>query len=224
MSLISINDACVDYRLSKDNIVHALKHANIEVKDGEFVSITGKSGSGKSTLLNALGGLLTLTSGNYIFNNQNISKLSAGKLAKFRNENIGFVVQHFALIPDITVYENIALPLKYKETPRKLIKHQVQELCEELEISDKLKALPKQLSGGQCQRVAIARAISCNPSLLLADEPTGALDEETGQKIISIFQKLNSKGMTIIMVTHDEALAKICQREIVIKNGCIVNE
>lgn len=221
MCLIKMSAATVDYKLSKDNIVHALKGADFEVKKGEFVAITGKSGSGKSTLLNALGGLLNLSSGEYIFNDANISKLSGSKLAKFRNENIGFVVQHFALIPDISVYENIALPLKYKKVSHKKIKDRVSTLCEELEIGDKLKALPKQLSGGQCQRVAIARAISCNPSLLLADEPTGALDEETGLKIISIFQKLNTEGMTIIMVTHDEALAGVCQREMVIKNGCV---
>jgi len=223
MTLIKMKNACVDFTLSRENVVHALQKINFTVENGEFVAVTGKSGSGKSTLLNCLGGLGSLTSGEYWFGEKNISKLNAEALAEFRNKNIGFIVQHFALIPDMTVFKNIALPLRYAKQPKAETKRRVEELCMQMEIEDKIYAYPNQLSGGQCQRVAIARALACSPSLLLADEPTGALDEQTSINILQIFKKLNQQGMTIIMVTHDEAIAKSCSHIVNIKDGIITN-
>lgn len=222
MSLINLKNVTVDFG-SKTNCVHVLKDVSFAVNEGEMVAVIGKSGSGKSTLLNSIGGLCTITSGDYYYKDEKISDYNTEKLAKFRNHNIGFVVQHFALISDMTVFHNIALPLQYGKQSRANIRKKVNDLCEQMEITEKMQAYPNQLSGGQCQRVAIARALACNPSLLLADEPTGSLDEETGQKILNIFKSLNKEeGITIIVVTHDAAIAGMCDRIMTLKDGKLV--
>ena len=221
MSFIKLENICKKFG-SGENEVIALNKINLEVKKGELLAITGKSGCGKSTLLNILGGLCNPTSGEYLFNNDNISKYSQNKWAKFRNDNIGFVVQNFALINDMTVFDNVMLPLKYtyKRIPNK--KEVVESLLVKLGIENKAKMTPSKLSGGQCQRVSIARALACNPEVLLADEPTGSLDEETGKNILNIFKELNKSGMTVIMVTHDLDIASLCSRKIEMKDGEII--
>ena len=207
-----------------DGAVHALRGVDMEVERGELLAVTGKSGCGKSTLLNILGGVCMPTGGSYFFEGKEVSQFSARQLADFRNQKIGFVVQHFALIQDMTVFQNIALPLRYRGYSRKKIEERVYELLDQFELGEKENTIPPELSGGQCQRTAIARAVAGHPELLLADEPTGALDEETGGKILRIFQKLNQGGMTIIIVTHDGEIAAGCRRRVHMRDGMILNE
>lgn len=218
MRMLSLRDIHMTYGKG-DGAVHALRGVNMEVERGELLAVTGKSGCGKSTLLNILGGVCKPTSGSYLFERNEISALSARQLADFRSQKIGFVVQHFALIQDMTVFQNIALPLRYRGYSRKKIEQRVYELLDQFELGEKENATPPELSGGQCQRTAIARAIAGQPELLLADEPTGALDEETGRKILQIFQQLNQSGMTILIVTHDEEIAAGCHRRIRMRDG-----
>ena len=216
--LISLNNINVTYG-EKNGKVQALYNVSMEIEEGEFLVIMGKSGCGKSTLLNVLGTISKPTGGEYSFNEEEINKLNDSKLAKFRNKNIGFVVQNFALLNDKSVYDNIALPLKYMQVGRKEQKERVHAILEEMELSDKKNKYPFELSGGQQQRVAIARALVTNPKLLLADEPTGALDEETGKKIMGLLKKINENGTTIVMVTHDKDFAKYGSRCIMMKDG-----
>ena len=201
----------------------ALKDFNLTVQRGEMVAIVGKSGSGKSTVLNIISGIDQLEQGKYIFNQMDISKLMGDNITIFRRDNIGFVLQHFALIEDYTVFKNIALPLLLKKVSKKEIDIMVKEIVEELEIDKLLHKYPNELSGGEAQRVAIARAIINKPKLILADEPTGALDEATGNKIMQVFKKLHKQGNTIIIVTHDANIASKCERIIEIKDGVNLN-
>lgn len=222
MSLIELKNVCKNYGKS-ENTVHALNDINLSIEKGEFISIVGKSGCGKSTLLNILGGIAVPSKGKYIFDSMEVSFASSKKMASFRNRNIGFVVQHFALINDITVERNIALPMEYRGYSKAEIEIRVKELLEQMEISDKMWRYPSELSGGQCQRVAIARAISLKPPVILADEPTGALDEETGQTIFNILENLNkTENITTIIVTHDMDLASKCKKIIRMKDGKIL--
>lgn len=223
MSFLELKDICKTFG-SGNAKVKALKNINITVEKGELIAITGKSGCGKSTLLNIIGGLCLPSSGSYVFEGQDVSSCTQDKLATFRNRNIGFVVQSFALINDMTIFDNIALPLKYARMKSHEISDRVKELADRLELSDKLNSFPTQLSGGQCQRASIARAIACNPRVLLADEPTGALDEQTGKNILSIFRDLNQNGMTVIIVTHDLEIASMCDRRIEMKDGFVLND
>lgn len=204
-----------------NSAVHALRGIDLTMEEGDFTAITGKSGCGKSTLLNILGGIAKPTGGTYHFYGQNVADYSPKKLAQFRNCNVGFVVQHFALIPSASVAKNIALPMIYHKDPSSYIKERVAKLAKLLEISETLDRYPHELSGGQKQRVAIARAMAVSPKILLADEPTGALDEETGEKIMQIFEKLNQEGMTIALVTHDLDLAARCKKQICMRDGAI---
>ncbi len=215
MSLLSLENITKSY----DKKTLVLKKFNLSVDSGEMVAITGKSGSGKSTVLNIISGIESADNGRYIFKGNDMLELSGDKMTVFRRENIGFVLQHFALIENNTVFKNIALPLYLKHEPKKVIKEKVVAIAKELEIDKKLDKIPKQLSGGEAQRAAIARAIINQPSLILADEPTGALDEDTGLKIMRIFRKLNKKGHTFIIVTHDPGIAAMCDRTIKIKDG-----
>lgn len=215
MSLLSLENITKSY--DKKSIV--LNEFNLSVNTGEMVAIMGKSGSGKSTVLNIISGIESADSGRYIFKGNDMSKVSGDKMTVFRRENIGFVLQHFALIENNSVFKNIALPLYLKHELKNVIKGKVLELAKDLEIENKLDKKPKQLSGGEAQRVAIARAIINQPSLILADEPTGALDENTGLKIMQIFRKLHQKGHTFIIVTHDSSVAEMCDRTIKIKDG-----
>lgn len=222
MPLIELQNICKNYGNGK-NTVHALRDINLSVEKGEFAAIIGKSGCGKSTLLNILGGISLPTTGKYIFDGKEISSVSRKDMAAFRNNNIGFVVQHFALINDITVDKNISLPMEYRGYSKTEIETRVKELLEQLDISDKRWKYPYELSGGQCQRAAIARAISLKPPVILADEPTGALDEETGQTIFDIIKNLNeNENITTVIVTHDMDLAAKCSRIIKMKDGRIL--
>lgn len=206
----------------KEGRMHALKDVSLQIEKGEFVTVVGKSGCGKSTLLNILGGIKRPDQGSYLFDGKVTNDMKEKEKAVFRNKNVGFVVQHFALIQEKTVYDNIMLPLNYQKM-KKQEKHQkVQQMMEWMEIAEKKYNYPYELSGGQCQRVAIARALVTEPQLILADEPTGALDEENGQKIVNILKKINEKGTTIIMVTHDMDMAKQGKRCIHMKDGRIV--
>lgn len=202
----------------------ALKNVSFEIADGEFVAIMGKSGCGKSTLLNILGGMDTQTEGTYIFDGEDVSRFKGKQLAKFRNEKIGFVFQSFYLLNDINSLQNIGLPMGIAGKSKKERTERADELLRLVELPEKAKQKPCNLSGGQQQRVSIARALSNNPKILLADEPTGNLDEENGKKIIEIFKALNEKGLTVIMVTHDPDMAKNAKRIIKMSDGKIVGE
>lgn len=223
MEVISLNNIKKVYGKG-DARVDALKGVELKVKSGEFIAIMGASGSGKSTLLNIIGCLDKPSEGEYNLNGESITSYSNRKLAKIRNKTFGFVVQYFGLLDEYTVYENVNLPLEYGRTPRKERKKLINEVLKKLGIDHKLKATPKELSGGQNQRVAIARAVVNNPDIILADEPTGALDKKTGEEVMELFKSLNRDGKTVIIVTHDEKIAKQCKRIIKIEDGQIVSD
>lgn len=199
----------------------ALKDVNLKINKGELVAIVGTSGSGKSTLLNIIGTLDSPSSGEYLLNSKNISNLTQKELAKIRNMTFGFVVQYFALINDYTVSENIEIPLEYSKVKSNERERRISEVLKKLGILDKAKKKPKELSGGQQQRVAIARALINNPDVILADEPTEALDSKTSQQVIDILKELNKEGKTVIIVTHDNKIAMQCQRVLTIEDGSI---
>ena len=222
-NLISLRGICKTYGKG-DGLVTALRPIDLDIKKGEMLAIMGKSGSGKSTLLNLLAGLDTPDDGEYIYNGETINTKNQNKMAKFRRNDVGFVVQHFALIDEYNVSQNIALPLRYGKLKGVSTKKRIKEIAERLEIGEKLRKYPSQLSGGQAQRVAIARAIAHKPSILLADEPTGALDEETGKSIMNLFKEINKEGTTVVVVTHDANVASYCQRTIRLHDGEIVGE
>lgn len=223
MTIIRLNE--INKHYGKDQAkIYALKNISLSIEAGEMIAIVGKSGSGKSTLLNIIGGLDIPNSGQYLFEGKEISGLKPNALAEFRRQNIGFIVQHFALIDDMTIFDNVALPLRYNRLSSTKIKEVVKEILEKMEISDKMNLYPPQLSGGQCQRVAIARALACNPVVLLADEPTGALDEKTSLHILEIFKKLNEQGITIIIATHDKDIANSCKKIVQLNDGMQNNE
>ncbi|NQX62203.1 ABC transporter ATP-binding protein [Paenibacillus qinlingensis] len=188
-----------------------LEDLDLKIFEGESIAIKGKSGCGKSTLLNILGGLLPLDSGQMMFNGTDISKLTENEQAEYRRKNVAFVTQNFHLLDDRNVYDNIALPLLYLRIPKKQIKSRVEKVLHDLEIEHAMKRNISTLSGGERQRVAIARAIVKEPSILLADEPTGSLDEKTEESILSIFDTLHQKGMTLVIVTHDDSVSSHCQ-------------
>ena len=199
----------------------ALKDVNLKINKGELVAIVGTSGSGKSTLLNIIGALDSPSSGEYLLNSKNISNLTQKELAKIRNMTFGFIVQYFALIKDDTVSENIEIPLEYSKVKSNEREKRISEVLKKLGILDKVKKKPKELSGGQQQRVAIARALINNPDIILADEPTGALDSKTSQQVIDILKELNKEGKTVIIVTHDNKIAMQCHRVLTIEDGSI---
>ncbi|NFT07439.1 MULTISPECIES: ABC transporter ATP-binding protein [Clostridium] len=220
MKVIGLKDIKKIYG-KKDYETVALQSIDLEISEGESIAIMGTSGSGKSTLLNILGCLDTQTSGSYFFNGNSINTFKEKELAKLRNSSFGFIVQSFALIDDFTVYENVVIPLDYSKNKKK--KSEVINLLKKLGIDEKINKTPKELSGGQCQRVAIARALVNDPEVILADEPTGALDGRTGQEIMNILLDLNKKGKTLIIVTHDLNIAKQCHRIVNIVDGKIIN-
>lgn len=216
--MIELNNVSVSYG-KKEAKIEALKNINITIKKAEFVTISGKSGCGKTTLLNVLGGIIKPDSGKYLFEGEDVSGFSDKKMAAFRNKSIGFVVQHFALINDRTVYENVVLPLRYRHKKALNDSKNVDQILEELDIISKKNKYPYQISGGERQRTAIARSIIADTTVILADEPTGSLDEENGKKILGILKKLNEEGKTIILVTHDPGIAKEGTKRIVMKDG-----
>ena len=218
--MIDIKDLCKVY-LVGDERVRALDYATLHIYPKEFVSIIGPSGSGKSTLMNIIGCLDIADAGSYRLDNLPIEAYSENDLAKIRNQKIGFVFQQFNLIPKLTAEENVELPLIYQKVPRAERQMRVKVALERVGLANRAKHLPTELSGGQQQRVAIARAIVTNPKLILADEPTGALDSKTGQEIIDIFHEPHMQGNTIVLITHDEDVAKRAQRSIHILDGQI---
>jgi len=202
----------------------ALNGVSFEIKDGEFVAIMGPSGCGKSTLLNILGLLDNPTEGSYQFGETEVAGLKEKDRTKFRKGNIGFIFQSFNLIDELSVYENIELPLRYLDIPASERKAKVTEMMKRMNISHRAKHFPQQLSGGQQQRVAIARACVANPKLILADEPTGNLDSKNGKEVMELLQELNREGATIVMVTHSQKDAAMAQRTIDLFDGKIVSD
>ena len=218
--MIDIKDLCKYYLVGEER-VRALDHATLHVHPGEFVSIIGPSGSGKSTLMNIIGCLDIADAGSYHLDDLPIESYSENQLARIRNEKIGFVFQQFNLIPKLSAEENVELPLIYQKMPKIQRTERVKAALERVGLSQRAKHLPTELSGGQQQRVAIARAIVTNPKLILADEPTGALDSKTSQEIIDIFHELHRQGNTIVLITHDNDVAKQASRSIHILDGRI---
>ena len=210
------------YKLGKEKL-HVLKSINLSIKQGEFVMIMGKSGSGKTTLLNILGFLDKFDEGSYLFQGEDVTNLSENKRSIFRNTNIGFVFQQFNLVETLNIYQNVELPMiynnKYSKEERK---ERIEKNLELVGLLDKTKQRPLQLSGGQQQRIAIARALVNDPQIIFADEPTGALDSDTGIEIMNLLKKLNNQGKTIIMVTHDADLTEYATKLIKLKDGVII--
>lgn len=206
---------------SGNTFVQALKDINMRIAKGEFVAITGPSGSGKSTLMNILGCLDQADSGNYRIDGKSVEGLNSKELAVLRNQMIGFIFQSYNLLPALTVLENVEVPMTYCGICDRERKRRAQSLLEAVNLGERLNHRPNQLSGGQRQRVAIARALVNNPRILLADEPTGNLDSKTSKEIMTLFKKLNQEGMTIILITHDPAVALEANRQLVIRDGLL---
>jgi len=202
--------------------IHALRGVTLEIYPGEMVAIIGKSGSGKSTLMHILGLLDSPTAGEIVLNGKNTTKYNEKELARIRNKEIGFVFQSFNLLPRTTTLENVVLPLKYSNVPQGQWQNKAKDILNKVDLGDRLGNKSNELSGGQKQRVAIARALVTDPSIIFADEPTGNLDTKTGDEIETLFRKLNEEGKTIVLVTHDEDLAEIAQRKIVLRDGMVV--
>ena len=218
--MIQLKDICKYYQVGDDR-VRALDHANLHIYPQEFVSIIGPSGSGKSTMMNIIGCLDIADAGEYLLDGLPIESYSENQLAKIRNQKIGFVFQQYNLIPKLTAEENVELPLIYQKVPKKERMERVKEALNKVNMYPRAKHLPTELSGGQQQRVSIARAIVTRPKLILADEPTGALDSKTSTEIIDIFHDLHAQGNTIVLITHDGGIAKQAQRSIHILDGQI---
>lgn len=221
MSIIELKNIKKEYG-EKDFKFTAIDNINLSVEKGDFIAIMGPSGSGKSTLLNIIGCMDQLTKGEYYLNGRLINDLSNKELSKVRNSIISFVFQDFALMKEYNVYDNVELPLSYRNLSNKQKKQMVIRQLELLGIKDQIKKKPSELSGGQQQRVAIARALVSDGEIILADEPTGALDSQTGMEIMNILSEINKMGKTIIIVTHDEKVASYCNKKIIIKNGKII--
>ena len=222
-SIIELRSISKSYFMGRMEL-KVLKAISLEINKNEYVALMGPSGSGKSTLMNVLGCLDSVTSGQYILNNKDVSKMADDDLAEVRNKEIGFVFQQFNLLPRLTAAENVALPLIYNGTSRKERSQLALEMLDKVGLSDRSHHKPSELSGGQNQRVAIARALVNNPSIILADEPTGNLDSKTSIEIMEIFDKIHRDGNTLILVTHEEEIAEHGQRIIRLKDGVIESD
>lgn len=223
MAIVAMQDICKDYYQGKEP-VRVLKNVNLTVEPGEYLAIMGPSGSGKTTLMNLIGCLDVPTSGEYLLDGKNLQDLSDNALADIRNQHIGFVFQSFHLLPKMDALDNVALPLLYAGVPLKERRARAEEALKAVGLGERIHFLPNQLSGGQCQRVAIARAIVGKPDLLLADEPTGALDSKSGEQIMEIFRQLSREGMTIIMITHEQSIADCADKCYYILDGELYKE
>lgn len=221
--LIKLTNINKSYK-NGDQELRVLKDIDLEVEEGEFLAIMGPSGSGKSTLMNIIGLLDRSSSGNYWLEGEEVSQLSEKKLARVRNDQIGFVFQQFFLLSKLNALQNVELPLIYAGVPSSKRKKLAKQYLEKVELSERMDHLPSELSGGQKQRVAIARALVNTPAIILADEPTGALDTKTGQQIMNLLTELNSEGKTIIMVTHEPEIAAYAKRTIVLRDGVITED
>ena len=218
MAILKLTDICKDYQQGKEP-VRVLKNINLTVEKGDYLAIMGPSGSGKTTLMNIIGCLDVPTSGSYELDGRNLKDLSDDDLADIRNRHIGFVFQHFHLLPKMTALDNVALPLLYGDIPLKERRERAAEALKAVGLEERMDFFPNQLSGGQCQRVAIARAMVGKPDLLLADEPTGALDTKSGNQIMEIFRQLSAEGMTIVMITHEPSIADCADKTYRILDG-----
>jgi len=221
--VIEIKDLHKSYKMGS-NVLHVLKGINFSVEKGELVAIMGSSGSGKSTLLNILGMLDLLDSGTYTLDGVPIVNLNETKAAKYRNKFLGFVFQSFNLINYKSALENVALPLYYQQIPRKEREEVAMQYLKKVGLSEWATHLPSELSGGQKQRVAIARALAAQPKVLLADEPTGALDSTTSYEVMQLIQEINDEGKTILVVTHEPDIANMCKRIVQLKDGIIIED
>ena len=222
--MISLSGVSKAYGSVETSLLIVLKNIRLTIQQGEFVAIMGPSGSGKSTLLNIIGLLDNFEAGQYHFNGQNVPELTPDKLAELRLRHIGFVFQSFNLIPQLSALSNVELPTIYTNTKKKKRKENARKQLTALGLADRLNHKPSELSGGQQQRVAIARAMVNNPALIIADEPTGSLDTETGLDIMHLFQALHQQGKTIVMVTHEEEVAAFAQRVIRMRDGKVTND
>ena len=218
MALIETRDLWKTYVMGSEEI-HALRGVSIQIDRGEYVAIMGPSGSGKSTLMNLIGCLDTPTKGSYLLNGKQVSQMNDNELARIRNEEIGFVFQTFNLLPRASALHNVELPLVYAAVPSKDRQARARAALDKVELSERMSHRPNELSGGQRQRVAIARALVNNPSILLADEPTGNLDSKTGNEIMGLFDRLHAAGNTIILVTHEADIAAYARRAIHLRDG-----
>lgn len=218
MAILELRDICKDYIQGKEP-VRVLKNINLTVEQGDYLAIMGPSGSGKTTLMNLIGCLDIPTSGSYVLDGKDLKDLSDDALAEIRNKYIGFVFQSFYLLPKMDAMDNVALPLLYAGVSLKERRERAAEALKAVGLEERMHFLPNQLSGGQCQRVAIARAMVGKPALLLADEPTGALDTKAGNQIMDIFRQLSQEGMTILMITHEPSIAACADKTYHILDG-----
>jgi len=218
MSLIETKDLWKTYVMGAEEI-HALRGVSLAIEKGEYVAIMGPSGSGKSTLMNLIGCLDTPSKGSYLLNNKQVGQMNDNELAQIRNEEIGFVFQTFNLLPRATALQNVELPLVYAGVPGRDRSARAKDALARVELADRMSHRPNEMSGGQRQRVAVARALVNNPSILLADEPTGNLDSKTGAEIMALFQRLHESGNTIVLVTHEADIAAFANRTIHLRDG-----